>query len=484
MKNAKVTNTKLRNVLLTLTLTSVLQSCLLSSSSDEKPYVASSPNNGQTCEARTTASLNMSADADNMQNNDDLFQDVTNQGMTTAFSANTNSATDHAGHAHDVATATETRNVKINVAEFKNRLLTRKSNNFHLPLLNNKSVRVVLQDVKKYSNSNIVATGRVENDHMSDVTIVINNDVIVANVGEQSTEQHYEIRFAGNGVHTVKAVNETDTDCLTEDGGATDAVNMMQPMDGSTANDRAETAMDAVPQIDVLVAYTPAAMKNAGGADAIKALIQMGVADSNKAYQTSGVNLSLRLVGTIAVTQAESSFTSDLTALKGTTDGKWDAVHAERKRVGADLVALVAYYANSSTAGIGYVGSTYASGFSITKTTAFKQFSFTHELGHNIGLKHEDGFENASGRFRTVMAYGTYTRIARFSNPAIDYNGFATGTASNNSAAKINANGARIAGLSASVVQSETPTPSNPIPDPTLPTEPCTDEETPEVAME
>lgn len=225
-------------------------------------------------------------------------------------------------------------------------------------------------------------------------------------------------------------------------------------------------------------------MNNAGGSDAIKALIQMGVADSNKAYQTSGVNLSLRLVGTIAVTQAESSFTSDLTALKSTSDGKWDAVHAERTRVGADLVALVAYYSNSSTAGIGYVGSTYSSGFSITKTTAFKQFSFTHELGHNIGLKHEDGYENSSGKFRTVMAYGTYTRIARFSNPAIDYNGYATGTSSNNSAAKINANGARIAALATSVVQSENPTPSVPTPEPTTPVEPCTDSETPEVAME
>lgn len=82
------------------------------------------------------------------------------------------------------------------------------------------------------------------------------------------------------------------------------------------------------------------------------------------------------------------------------------------------------------------------------------------------------------------MAYGTYTRIARFSNPAIDYNGYATGTSSNNSAAKINANGARIAALATSVVQSENPTPSVPTPEPTTPVEPCTDSETPEVAME
>jgi len=148
-------------------------------------------------------------------------------------------------------------------------------------------------------------------------------------------------------------------------------------------------------------------------------------------------------------------------------------VHAERKRLGADLVSIVAYY-SSSTAGIGYVGSSFTTGFSITKTTAFKQFSFTHELGHNMGLNHLDGYENSSGKFRTVMAYGSYTRIPRFSNPGLDFNSYATGTSSNNSAKILNASGAKVAGFSTSVGQSENPTSSDPIP-----AEPCTDSEAP-----
>lgn len=473
MKNAKVTNKNLRNAVLTLTLTSVLQSCLLSSSSD-KPYAASNNNQATTCEARSIASMNMSADVDNIQNNDDLFQDVNDQEFMN-LSANTNSN-------NDVDTR-EKRMVRINVAQLKKRLLKRRNNNFHLPLLNNKSVNIVLQEVKKYSDNNIIATGTINNDQLSNVTIVINNDVIVANAIEQATDEHYEIRFIGHGVHIVKSVTDIDTECLAEEGGGTNTTNFVQPLNTVLDAKATATAMDAVPQIDVLVAYTPNALKNAGGSDAIKALIQMGVADSNKAYQTSGVNLSLRLVGTLALTQSESSFSSDLSALKNTSDGKWDAVHAERKRVGADLVATVAYYANSSTAGIGYVGSTFSSGFSITKTTAFKQYSFTHELGHNIGLNHSDGYQNASGRFRTVMAYGTYTRIPRFSNPTIDYNGFVTGTSSNNSAKILNANGAKVAGFSASVMQSETPTTSDPLL-PVEPVEPCTDTDTPPVASE
>ncbi|AZZ37920.1 hypothetical protein CIK05_14290 [Bdellovibrio sp. qaytius] len=456
MKTQRVTKNYLRSVLVTLTMASALQSCNPSSSSSG----SSNSNSANSCQARTMSSATAS-DKDSMQNNNDLFQDVNN----VSVRSNNNQDQDDA----------QTRFVKIDVGQLKQRLLNRRSNNFHLPLLNNKSVNVVLQSVKKYSANNIVATGKTDNDELSNVTIVINDDVITANVGETLSQESYEIRFAGNGVHTVKAITAKDDDCLTVEGE--NAHNLVQPLATESAKD--VTAMAAVPTIDVLVAYTPAALNNVGGLSAMKALIQMGVADSNKAYQSSGVNLALRLVGIMALSQSESSFTSDLSSLKGTSDGKWDGVHAERKRLGADLVSVVAYYPSTSTAGIGFVGSSYSSGFSITKTTAFKQFSFTHELGHNIGLNHSDGYENASGRFRTIMAYGTYTRIPRFSNPAIDYNSYATGTSSNNSASILNARGAGVAAFSASVTQSDLPENSDPITDPGLPGEPCTDSEAP-----
>lgn len=461
MKNTRVTKNNLRNVVLTLTLTSVLQSCLLSSSSD-KPYVATATNGANSCEARTMAAA---LDTENIKTNDDLFEDVTN----FAIRSNTEN------HDQDEA---QSRQVRINVGQLKQRLLNRRSNNFHLPLLNNKSVNVVLQDVKKYSENNIVATGRIENDDLSNVTLVINNNVLTANVGENGTQESYEIRFAGDGTHTVKLTHDHSEDCLTAEGE--NAQNFALPQEPTEAAAQDVTAMDAVPTVDVLVAYAPNALKNVGGLDAMKALIQMGIADSNKAYQTSGVNMAVRLVGIMPLTQTENTFSSDLTALKSTSDGKWDTVHAERKRLGADLVSVVAYY-NSSTAGIGYVGSSYTTGFSITKTTAFKQFSFTHELGHNMGLNHSDGYENSSGKFRTVMAYGTYTRIPRFSNPGLDYNSYATGTSSNNSSKILNASGSKVAAFSASVVQSENPTNSDPI---TTPAEPCTDTEMPPIASE
>lgn len=454
MKCPKRQSQNLIIAVITLTLTSVLQSCL--PSSPNKSY-AESDNQVKACKSSLKARLNTKGQfllAADSQNNEDLFQD-TNEMSTTSFNRELD--------------ALETREVRIDMTQFKHRLLNRTRNTFNLPLLKNKSVKMNLQEVKKYSDDNIVVTGRIEGDQFSNVTIVINDDVIVANILEPDKQEQYEIRFTGHGAHTVKSVTENETDCLTVDGGRKSSTsNFVTPL--NFPNDDQVTVMNAAPQIDVLVAYTPAALNNVGGVSAMKALVQMGVADSNKAYQASGVNLSLRLVGLLALKQAESSFSSDLSALKGTRDGKWDAVHAERQRVGADLVALVADYPNSSTAGIGFVGSTYATGFSITKVRSFKQFSFTHELGHNIGLNHSDGYENSAGQFRTVMAYGKYTRLPRFSNPLIDLNSYATGTAANNSAKILNAYGSKIAAFSAASSQIESPTSSDPI---TLPTEAC-----------
>lgn len=443
MKKERLTKTNLQKVLVTLTLASALQSCDRSSDSN---YVDSAmacvPRSSASTSATTmSAAFDHEIDSTN-QNNDDLFTDVNEVTATNL------KAYDNGGR--------QRRLVRIDASTLRERILNRKNNRLQLPLLNNQTANVVLQEVKKYSNTNIVATGYTADDAMSSVTLVINNNVVVASVDEQSKDQHFEIRYNGDGTHAVQEMDLEAEECLAEETGS--GMNLMQRVEDDAEMD--VTPMSN-PTIDVLVAYTKNAVSQVGGLDAMKALIQKGIADSNAAYANSGVSLNLRLVGIMPLSQSEGSFTSDLSYLKGTSDGKWDEVHAERRRLGADLVSVAAYY-SSSTAGIGYVGSSYTTGFSITKTTAFKQFSFTHELGHNIGLNHSDGYQNSAGRFRTIMAYGTYTRIPRFSNPSLNYDGYATGTSSNNSAKILNANGTRTAALSATVVQGNDPVISNP----------------------
>ena len=94
-------------------------------------------------------------------------------------------------------------------------------------------------------------------------------------------------------------------------------------------------------EIDVAVVYTPAAREAAGGVAAIEAEIDLLVAETNQAYETSRVDHRVRLVDISEVTYVESGDSSlDLARLLEPSDGSLDEVHALRDEVGADLVHL------------------------------------------------------------------------------------------------------------------------------------------------
>lgn len=323
-----------------------------------------------------------------------------------------------------------------------------------LNLFDDRSVEVILDEARVNSVENIVATGRIIGDEDSDVTLVMNNGVLVANVRRSDGgEERFEIRYVVDGVHSVRVPAATDELCETAPPDTEEGAGETDP---DEAGDQV-SAQDATtdPVIDMLVAYTPQARRKQGGTDAMIALIQLGIADTNRAFVDSGVNASVRLVGTIEVKQAEtSSFSKDLTALKSTSGGRWDEVHSLRKSLGADQVTMIADYPNSSTAGIGTISATRSTAFTVVKRTTFGQYTFSHELGHNIGLRHEDGYQNSSGRFRTIMAYGSYSRIRRFSNPDQTYGGYRTGTSSHNSVAILKKRTSGFSGLMEAV---ETP---------------------------
>lgn len=299
--------------------------------------------------------------------------------------------------------------------------------------------------------------------------------MVIANINPmQST--HYKITYAGNGVHSIQEANDTGGDdeasCLAETSLQAPAEeNDAAIPDGSA--DEGSQAVAATPVIDMLVAYTPTARTGAGGDSAIKALIETGIANTNKAFTDSGVNLKVRLVGTLALTQNETgNWSSDLSALSSKTDGKWDAVHAERTRLGADQVTVVGEFPGSSVAGIGYIKAGSGTAFTVVKRSAFSQYTFSHELGHNVGLQHSDGYVNSSAGFRTIMAYGSVPRILRYSNPSIAYKSSATGSSASNSASILNANGKTTANLVATKV-ADTVT-EIPVVTPTTPTTPGT----------
>ena len=207
--------------------------------------------------------------------------------------------------------------------------------------------------------------------------------------------------------------------------------------------------------IDVAVVYTPAAREAAGGTAAIEALIDLWVAETNGAYDASGVRHRLTLAAREEVNYVETGDSLvDLERLSEPSDGHLDSVHDLRDRVGADLVHLIV-----SESDVGGRGQR-PGAFSFCIVTYPDGSCFAHELGHNMALRHdryEQSFErewgggvltpdpaygyvnqrtfragaSESSRWRTIMAYNTQcddadfrcNQLLRFSNPRQQYDG-------------------------------------------------------------
>ena len=218
----------------------------------------------------------------------------------------------------------------------------------------------------------------------------------------------------------------------------------------------------AVVTIDVAVFYTPAAREEAGGTAEIEAVIDLMIAETNEAYQASDVHHRLALVARSEVQYTEAGDFRDLHRFADPSDGYMDEVHAMRDRTGADLVHLVFKHEGHPFGGVARLGGA----FGLTCQDCGGG-TFAHELGHNMGLRHDRyaqlysesglgrgavtldpafgyvnqlGYVNQPGlavsaarsrRWRTIMALPTQcsdayincSGLLRFSNPRQRYNG-------------------------------------------------------------
>mmetsp|Transcript_11755 Transcript_11755/g.17849 ORF Transcript_11755/g.17849 Transcript_11755/m.17849 type:complete len:595 (+) Transcript_11755:45-1829(+) len=230
---------------------------------------------------------------------------------------------------------------------------------------------------------------------------------------------------------------------------------------------------DSGANLDVMVVWTKKAeCKNYGLAEdcdlsdqtkaAMEAKINLAIDETNTAFALSGADTQLYLAHSYRhSTFVETSITESLNALR---NGEISGTEQNRATYGADIVAMILDDANFC--GQAFLGPRIDKMYSVTAwNCATGYFSFGHEIGHNLGLRHDRGTENdcentkfqfgyrdPQARFRTILAYdcianqcdnnagGECTRIQRFSSPSILWGeeNLPVGTAESDNVRKIN----------------------------------------------
>ncbi len=199
--------------------------------------------------------------------------------------------------------------------------------------------------------------------------------------------------------------------------------------------------------VDIMFVYTPGAAKYGGD---MTTRLNQYIAQSNQAFKASDVDIELRMVHAVQSNNSTYQYTGNAALNQITYNDT--AIHRLRDDYGADFVGLL-NMAPGGLCGVGWVGQ--SSGGTITKTSKDMAYTssaidcgyltFTHELGHNLGLLHSRKQGDTSGghhkygmgygvdrSFATLMAYAhlfNTNYVYRFSNPRQTCNGYACGDA-------------------------------------------------------
>ncbi len=333
---------------------------------------------------------------------------------------------------------------------------------------------VQISHSERVGRNGIAYIGAVPGTAMSSAVIVEENGVISANINVSG--QKYQIRNMGETGHVMRQIDErafpldhvVPSASILAGAKPNLAPTPLSSKDRTPPLAAANTALDDGSIIDVMVMYTTAARISQGSTAAMNSLVNLAVTETNIAYTNSGVTQRVRLVYTGEVNYTEVDFATDLARLQGTTDGFMDDVHRLRDLYAADVVSLWGNY--TVGCGLSNLMTNESLSFAnqafnvVDRNCATGNYSFAHELGHNMGLQHDiydgiggttvtpegsaistainyaHGYVDMPNRFRTVMAISAQcdaqvpridcVRIPYFSNPSVSFSGAATGNAS------------------------------------------------------
>jgi hypothetical protein len=332
-----------------------------------------------------------------------------------------------------------------------------------LSLPNNQEIIAQFDKIYNYKNGSFSVFYKILGQPDAELVFSSYNDAITGMYTGQNLEKLIFQKTAPN-IMAVGIVNELklieeemSSPCISVDDFQTRATNHANIcLESSTCT--------GASVIDVMFVYTPAVL-------AQTAWSNVNTVNSRIASIVSNLNQSMTLSGITGVTFNiahiyQASYTesgdhqTDLNRLSSTNDGFMDEIHALRNTHGADLVAMIVA-GTGSGCGIGNLNTSttnYSSNqaFSVTKfNCAVENFTVAHEMGHNMGLRHDwfvdggttpcshhHGYVNQTAinlgtssttaqRWRTIMSYNdqcvnagiSCTRQNRWSNPELTFQG-------------------------------------------------------------
>lgn len=274
--------------------------------------------------------------------------------------------------------------------------------------------------------------GSVNGNPAEEAVLIVENGQVTGHI--QLGTRIFRIEPLGNGLHRVIELNPSKfppdhpknwVQPPTRDLPARDA--------GAVTPDAATTT---VKTITVLAAYTSRAAAYKGSSAKAVAEIKLGASLANAAYTKAKIPMKISLTGIVSTGSylEWDKISANLAVLEGASvDGyppELGSIRSKRTSTKSDLLTL--FTGPSDACGIGNFTdkpstSTKTVSESVVVITCVSNFSFGHELGHNMGLRHDRFVDKAAGvgynfghvnkscKVRTMMAYDNSCQSAGYS---------------------------------------------------------------------
>ena len=321
------------------------------------------------------------------------------------------------------------------------------------------------------TGSGYFISGRPKGEDWGEVRLVVNGPVMVGTV--VTPQGKFTIRSSGSGRHVIRHIDPAAEtfECGVDDLPIPSSPPQPDRPEGSISSLGPSSASaftmpsqltDDMPtedgsEVRVLIVYTEVLQSQQGGPAGMRALIDLMIQSANQAFEDGGINPRLVLAHSAMVKYSAQKTDTDVIRLSNQNDGYMDEVNALRNEHAVDLIHLL----TERTAGPAgsaipsfFEEFTAQGDFAFAVTARGDEETFTHEIGHNFGLRHDRfvsnpqnafipyafGYTNkkafdsdapVSARWRTIMAYGNRCteegigcpRVFRFSNPDQTYLG-------------------------------------------------------------